>query len=272
MGTASNWENNVTVEASGNAEFSASAKHFDAINLYNFVNRLYNILLSRNAETAGVEDWINRLISGTSTSAEIVYGIGASPEFNNKGYSYDVVVEKMYEAMLDRPSDEGGKANWINCLNSGMTVTGIINGFSGSQEFANICAEYGIQAGAITTCEARDKNNGLTLFVSRMYTKALGRDYDVAGLNDWTNRYLTGEAKVSDIAFGFIFSPEFVGKGLSDSDYVDTLYRTFFNREPDEGGKADWMNKLADGMAREDVLNGFVGSQECINLVATFGI
>jgi len=237
-----------------------------------FVDRLYTIILGRNAEPAGLADWTNRLKTGTATSAEIVYGIANSPEFNNFGLSNDVIVEKMYQAMLGRPSDEGGKANWLNCLNSGMTVTGIINGFSGSQEFANICAEYGIQAGAITTCEARDKNNGLTLFVSRMYTKALNRPYDVAGLNDWTNRYLTGTAKVSDIAFGFIFSPEFVGKNLSNSDYVDTLYRTFFNREPDEGGKADWMNKLANGMPREEVLNGFVGSQECINLVATFGI
>jgi len=237
-----------------------------------FVDRLYVILLNRNAEAEGLDDWTNRLTSGTATSAEIVYGIAASQEFGNRGLSNEEIVETMYQAMLGRASDEGGKANWINCLNSGMTVTGIINGFSGSQEFANICAEYGIQAGAITTCDSRDRNNGLTLFVSRMYTKALGRAFDVAGLNDWTNRYLTGEAKVSDIAFGFIFSPEFVGKNLSNSDYVDTLYRTFFNREPDEGGKADWMNKLADGMAREDVLNGFVGSQECINLVATFGI
>jgi len=237
-----------------------------------FVDRLYVILLNRNAEAEGLADWTNRLTSGTATSAEIVYGIANSQEFANRGLSNEDIVETMYQAMLGRASDEGGKANWLNCLNSGMTVTGIINGFSGSQEFAKICSDYGIQAGAITTCDARDRNNGLTLFVSRMYTKALNRPYDVAGLNDWTNRYLTGEAKVSDIAFGFIFSPEFVGKNLSNSDYVDTLYRTFFNREPDEGGKADWMGKLANGMAREDVLNGFVGSQECINLVATFGI
>jgi len=254
------------------APYESNYKPADPSKINSFVNRLYKIILGRDAEPEGLADWTNRLVSGTATSAEIVYGIANSQEFANRGLSNEDIVETMYQAMLGRASDEGGKANWINCLNSGMTVTGIINGFSGSQEFANICAEYGIQAGAITTCEARDKNNGLTLFVSRMYTKALNRPYDVAGLNDWTNRYLTGTAKVSDIAFGFIFSPEFVGKNLSNSDYVDTLYRTFFNREPDEGGKADWMNKLASGTAREDVLNGFVGSQECINLVATFGI
>jgi len=237
-----------------------------------FVDRLYKIILGRDAEAEGLADWTNRLKTGTASSAEIVYGIANSQEFANRGLSNEEIVETMYQAMLGRASDEGGKRYWVERLNAGMTVNAIINGFSGSTEFGNICANYGIQAGSVILSEARDKNFGLTSFVSRMYTKALGRDYDVAGLNDWTNRYLTGTAKVSDIAFGFIFSPEFVSKNLSNSDYVDTLYRTFFNREPDEGGKADWMNKLANGMAREDVLNGFVGSQECINLVATFGI
>jgi len=259
------------IVATGTVEVSdASPETLEKVS--NFVDRLYTIILDRNAEEAGLTDWTNKLVTSKATSAEIVYGIANSQEFANRGLSNDQIVETMYQAMLGRASDEGGKANWLNCLNSGMTVTGIINGFSGSTEFANICAEYGIQAGAITSCEARDRNNGLTSFVSRMYTKALNRTYDVNGLNDWTNRYLTNVAGVSDIAFGFIFSPEFVGKNLSDSDYVDTLYRTFFNREPDEGGKADWLNKLANGMAREDVLNGFVGSQECINLVNSFGI
>jgi len=275
-GSESEW-NGISIGANNeyliNANIHFNHKSKEEIqNVNNFVNRLYTIILGRDAEAEGLADWTNRLVSGTASSAEIVYGIANSQEFANRGFSNEEIVETMYQAMLGRASDEGGKADWLNCLNSGMTVTGIINGFSGSQEFAKICSDYGIQAGAITTCEARDRNNGLTLFVSRMYTKALNRPYDVAGLNDWTNRYLIGEAKVSDIAFGFIFSPEFVGKNLSNSDYVDTLYRTFFNREPDEGGKSDWMNKLANGMAREDVLNGFVGSQECINLVATFGI
>ena len=275
-GTEEDWKN-IEFYSNSDEELLNAVIHYESApastpSVSGFVDRLYNILLGRSAEPEGLSDWTNKLSTGVSTSAEIVYGIAGSPEFNNRGLSNEEVVEKMYEAMLGRASDEGGKANWVNCLNSGMTVTGIVNGFSGSQEFANICAQYGIQAGAITSCEARDINNGLTLFVSRMYTKALGRPYDVSGLNDWTNRYITGTAKVSDIAYGFIFSQEFLSKGLNDSDYVDTLYRTFFDREPDNGGKSDWLGKLKNGSSREDVLNGFLGSQECKNLIASFNI
>ena len=237
-----------------------------------FVDRLYNIILDRPAEEGGLADWTNALISGENTSADIVYGLANSPEFNNKGLSNDQIVERMYLAMLGRPSDAGGKADWIDAMANGCTVNGIINGFSGSQEFAGVCAGYGIKAGNITNCEPRDKNVNLTAFVSRMYTKALGRAYDVYGLNDWTNDYLNGAATANKIAYGFILSDEFAARGLSNDAYVDTLYRTFFDREPDEGGKSGWLDAMANGASRQDVLDGFLGAPEFENLKASFGV
>ena len=237
-----------------------------------FVNRLYTIILDRPAEEAGLADWTSSLKSGESTSADIVYGLANSQEFTGKNLSNDEVIERMYLSMLGRPSDEGGKADWLDAMANGCTVNGIINGFSGSQEFANICAGYGISAGSVTSCEPRDKNVNLTAFVSRMYTKALGRAYDVSGLNDWTNDYLNGKATANDIAYGFILSQEFEGRNLSDEAYVDTLYRTFFDREPDEGGKAGWLDELAKGTSRKDVLDGFLGAEEFANLKAGFGV
>ena len=105
-----------------------------------------------------------------------------------------------------------------------------------------------------------------------MYTKALGRAYDVDGLNDWTGDYLDGKATADKIAYGFILSDEFVNRNLSDEAYVDTLYRTFFDREPDEGGKAGWLYELNNGASRKDVLDGFLGAEEFANLKASFGV
>ena len=153
-----------------------------------------------------------------------------------------------------------------------MSFNAIINGFSGSQEFAEVCADYGILPGNISEMEPRDRNSGLTAFVSRMYTKALGRGYDVDGLNTWTGSYLNGTATTADIAYGFIFSKEFTEKNYTDEQYVDILYSTFFDRAADEGGKQNWLNDLANGKSREYVLNGFLGSQEFLNLAASFGV
>jgi len=249
--------------------------YFDAVDISNieaFVDRLYTIILDRPAESAGLKDWANRLVSGEATSADIVYGIANSAEFNNKGLSDSEIIERMYLAMLSRSSDASGKADWLSAMANGCTVNGIINGFSGSQEFAKVCADYGISAGSVTNCEARDKNVNLTAFVSRMYTKALNRAYDVYGLNDWTGDYLAGRATADKIAYGFILSQEFEGRNLSNEEYVDTLYRTFFNREPDASGKASWLYELRRGASRKDVLDGFLGAQEFANLKASFGV
>ena len=118
----------------------------------------------------------------------------------------------------------------------------------------------------------RPESDPVRNFVSRMYTVALGRAAEEAGLNDWTSRLLNHEVDGAGIADGFIMSDEFKNKNVPDRDYVDILYRTFFDREADEGGRTTWMEALAAGSARAYVLAGFVNSVEFDNLCAEYGI
>ena len=50
-----------------------------------------------------------------------------------------------------------------------------------SVEFANLCRDYGIERGAVTLTEERDKNYDVTRFVARNYTQFLGRAYETDG-------------------------------------------------------------------------------------------
>ena len=109
-------------------------------------------------------------------------------------------------------------------------------------------------------------------FVSRMYTVAMGREAEEAGLNDWSNQLISGKSDGATLARGFICSQEFKNKGLSNEAYLNTLYHTFFNREPDVGGMTGWMNALSAGESRESVLAGFVNSVEFANLCDNYGI
>ena len=236
-----------------------------------FVDRLYTTLLGRTADEQGKTEWVNE-INGGRPAADVASGFVLSEELKNQNLSNGEFIDRMYRTLLDREADEAGRAEWVSALDKGCSYGYILSSFTGSQEFISLCAEYGITAGAYTTSDPRDVNLDLTAFVSRMYTKALGRAYDIDGLNDWTNDYLTGAATANKIAYGFIFSPEFVNRELSNEDYVDTLYRTFFDREPDPAGRADWISTLEDGTSREDVLNGFLGSQEFENLKAGFNV
>jgi len=109
-------------------------------------------------------------------------------------------------------------------------------------------------------------------FVTRFYQQCLSRNPDVSGLNGWVNALWYGWLSGSDVANGFIFSQEFIGRNTSNEDFLTILYRAFFNREPDPSGYAGWLNYLYSGASRQAALNGFINSVEFSNLCAFYGI
>ena len=109
-------------------------------------------------------------------------------------------------------------------------------------------------------------------FVDRFYHTILERSPDAGGLNDWTERLQSGIFAGSDVARGFIFSQEFTNRDTTNEAFVTILYRSFFNREPDEAGYNDWLNRLTHGASREEVLDGFLYSLEFGNLCRNYNI
>lgn len=234
-----------------------------------FVDRLYNTLLGRDPDKNSA-DHKKDLLDG-KTACEVARNFVLSDEFLNKGLTNEEVVDKMYMTFLGRPADEAGKADWVNRLNNGCSYAHVFYGFTQCNEFAEICADYGIEVGTYKVESPRDVNCNLTAFVSRLYGKVLGRTYDVPGLDNHTAKYLE-KGDIYAMAYDFIFSPEFVEKELTNEEFVEIMYQTFFNRGSDPEGKAHWLEVLAGEGTREDVLKGFVGSQECAELVESFKI
>ena len=115
-------------------------------------------------------------------------------------------------------------------------------------------------------------NTNIDNFVKRFYKVVLNREAEPAGLNYWSDMLTTGVKAGSDVARGFIFSTEFTNKGVDDNEFLNILYRAFFNREPDEVGYETWMQKLQSGLSRERVLDGFLYSQEFGNLCRSYRI
>lgn len=239
-----------------------------------FVNRLYNLCFNREADDPGLIYWKNALINKEKSGAVVAWGFFFSDEMKNRNLSDEDYVELLYRVMMDRGSDADGKNYWLNRLAQGVSREGVFKGFAESVEFTNICNSYGINRGSVTVTQGRDRNTGATMFVSRLYTKALGRAYDIDGLNDWCNRICDGTWSATDVATrGFFDSKEFLNKNLSNEEYVKVLYRTFLDREYDEAGLADWVGKLNSGaMSREEVLKGFSYSKEFTNMMREYGL
>ena len=116
------------------------------------------------------------------------------------------------------------------------------------------------------------RNYNIGDFVERLYTVALGRASDPAGKQDWIDAVTLRGQTGADLARGFLYSPEFLQKNVSNEDFVRVLYRTFFDREADADGLAGWVAVLDNGGSKEGVIEGFINSTEWANLCLLYGV
>jgi hypothetical protein len=107
-------------------------------------------------------------------------------------------------------------------------------------------------------------------FIERLYQNILGRVSDPGGLEFWLGEIESESA--SSVAFGFFNSPEFAVLELFDTDFIDILYLTIFNREADVEGRAYWVSKLENGQLRDTVLYGFFKSPEMVALANLYSV
>ncbi len=247
-----------------------------------FVERLYSLVLNRVPGEEEQQGWINALANKESSGVDAGFGFVFSPEGIDRNFSNEEFVEILYNTFMGRPSDEGGKAAWVSQLDAGVDREKVFEGFVYSPEFAEICDNYGIEVGDVNNVDAlkevlnlyRNQNADITKFVARCYKEILDRIPDAEGLEAWCKVIITEENTPRDVAAeGFLFSDEFRSKKITDTEYVQILYRAFLDREADETGLSDWTGVLAGGEeTRDDIIDGFANSDEFKEVLKEFGL
>lgn len=274
-------EGNITIKAAGSARITATAQSgvSDTVDIKAredkvraFVKRMYTKALAREAEPQGLKDWTKRLKSQEVDGAGIAHGFICSQEFLRRNLSDNDYVDILYSTFFDRRADREGKATWIRALASGESREHVLSGFVNSREFSGLCDRYSIARGTMQEDGSSIYRPGVRQFVLRLYLKALNRQGETMGVEDWTNEINTGSKTPEDVAKAFFASDEFVNRRLSDTDYVETLYQTFMDRASDSAGKQDWLGRLRSGMTREQVLEGFSRSDEFTKLMKDYGL
>ncbi len=100
----------------------------------------------------------------------------------------------------------------------------------------------------------------------RLYNASFKRLPDADGLKYWINQFSSGANSIRVVASSFLGSAEFAdryGENVSDSTYVNTLYKNVLGRDADTGGLNYWLGQLNSGTeTRYEVLLGFAESAE----------
>lgn len=180
-----------------------------------FVTLLYNNVLGRDPDPAGLQSWRAVLADGRSR-AQVVVGFSESAEFKTataaqslrlsaeayRGEWLDEVY-RFYRAALDRAPDRTGLEGWTWQLAGGAPLDRVAGGFSASPEFRKT---YGTLSDAA--------------FIDRLYRNVLDRPGEEAGLKGWSARLAAGESRGS-VLTGFAQSREFQNKTRADlEDWV----------------------------------------------------
>lgn len=224
------------------------------------VSRLPQAALGRGADQAGLNSWIGALRQGASLD-QVSEGFLTSQEFLQRflgAGDVTVYVTQLYGNVLGRGPDPLGQSSWVGNLGSGaMNRAQVLTSFSESAE--NLRNTAPVVAAGIWD---RDENAAV---VARLYDTVLGRLPDVQGLG-WHAGRLAAGTSLSTVANDFVGSNEFraVYGALADQRFVETLCVNALHRSPDQPGLAAWVDFLALGGSRTDVVIGFSESLEHI--------
>lgn len=102
--------------------------------------------------------------------------------------------------------------------------------------------------------------------VASMWEVAYGRMAAETGLNFWVGKRADGFGEVA-LARKFLEAEEFTARfgdadALSDRAFIELLFFNLLGRPGQEGGIGFWLDRLADGASRAEVVLGFAKSVE----------
>jgi hypothetical protein len=135
--------------------------------IHRYLNDLYQSVFGRNVDETGRRYWTAR-IKGGLLPAHVAAGLYGSLEFFQDSGSVERFVERLYEEILGREADEGGKQFWIGRYEAGWSRKTIAGEFYGSKE-------------------SRQTR------VIGMYQRFLQRQPDPGGLASWTRALGRGD-------------------------------------------------------------------------------
>jgi hypothetical protein len=208
-----------------------------------FVRQQYRDFLNREAETGGLQHWVNLIDTGAMTKAQVIESFFWSQEFGVK----IAPIVRLYFAYFLRIPDYGGLQYWIGQYGSGMSLAAISDFFASSSEFI---ARYGSLAN-----EA---------FVTLVYQNVLGRAPDTEGYTFWVGELNSGRRSRGQVMLEFSESAEYQANSRNEV-FVTMMYIGMLRRSPEEGGFNFWVNYLDSGNSGLALINGFLYSQEYAN-------
>ena len=111
-------------------------------------------------------------------------------------------------------------------------------------------------------------------FVMMYYNSILNRHPASAEVDVWVKRLnegaFTGHSFIEDVVFSTENKPAIAS--ITNEDFVKWLYMVILMREPDKAGQDEWLIRMKNGWSKDAVVDGFVKSDEFVNICKNFKV
>ena len=201
-----------------------------------FMEYMYEAVLGREADEAGLNEWLDKLADNVSRE-DAFRSFIESNEFRSLCAAYGV---------------EPGNA--VDIPSGSTCAVGICSKATGPNDPDHVSGE-----------KSED-------FLKRLYRVCMGREAGVDDLAFWQPKMQSRLASGTVVAYQFATSVEFTAKELSNGEFVKALYNAFMNRTPSTEEVAFWTGLLDGGTSREDVCKSMLTSAEFEGLCRTYRI
>lgn len=102
-------------------------------------------------DLGGLRSWVNGLLTGSMTGAQVAQGFIFSDELLSKNLSDEAFLNTMYLAFFNRQPDNSDFINWMGVMANGAPRQYVLAGFANSFEFQILCNSYGIIPGSLSS-------------------------------------------------------------------------------------------------------------------------
>jgi len=108
-------------------------------------------------------------------------------------------------------------------------------------------------------------------YIKRLYHKILWREYTADEKQAWLERYAMGWT-AADMVKDFVFGEELKERlaDFSDGEFLTFIYNATTGREPDMESYDALLERMGNGLTREEVLSEFLMSDEFVKLCLKF--
>jgi hypothetical protein len=199
-----------------------------------FVSALYQAVLGRQVDPAGLSAWVDRLNAGMSRMQLVTL------LWNSAEHRARQVVED-YQTFLHRNPGPSEVAQWVGTFMAGASEDQVANAFLHSQEYL--------------WSQAANSS-----FVQKLFHDILGRPADPVGLASWTaalDQGIVGRSQLADLV---LHSNE---RNLNE---IGDYYQQFLGRGASLAEKQSWATLIAQGyLGLPSVAAAFLASQEFYN-------